>query len=96
MSLPSSWCWKMLCDSRSKLTVFLSEQAMTFFKRQTKGDLIINFVQVETQDSCFKKSFEDRYLKELSEGNGMILRSDPEAQISLKMQVLKSVFNIMH
>lgn len=57
----------------------------------------MKLVQVGPQDSCLKKSFKDRYLKGLSEGNGMILRFNPEAQIKEeKMQMFKSAFNIMH
>lgn len=80
MSLPSLPRWKMLCNSRNKLSMFLYEK-QDFPKGKTKGDLIIKLVQLGPQDSHLKKSFEDRYLKGLSEGNGMVLRSNREAQI---------------
>lgn len=74
------------------------EAGHDLLKGKTKGVLIIKHAQLGPQDSQLKKSFEDRYLKSSLEGKGMILRSNPKAQIKKKiiMLVLTSAFHIMH
>lgn len=53
MSLGSLPCWKMLCNSRNKLSMFLYEKSQDFTKEKTEGVLIltIKLVQLGPQDS---------------------------------------------
>ena len=64
------------------------EAGHDLLKGKTKGVLIIKHAQLGPQDSQLKKSFEDRYLKSSLEGKGMILRSNPKAQIKKKMSIM--------